>query len=590
MNRSDYVTSLIGLMVLCGVTTAVWAAEDTSKVTLTTAKVIVFKDGYSMFVHAGEAKCDDSGEIHIDEVPDAAVLGSFWAISDDGSPISMKAGYESTTNKIEKSTVCTMQIEVLIENKGKECTVEADSKTYTGKIREVLTKEGKRVVQPVEYAAYNLTAISSRSTALPGPDVSLLELQGTHFVLTTEKGDVLLPVSSIKTLTIKDMTITRNDVVTEIVKRKRLTLRFDKPGKKKKITLVYFRPGIRWIPSYRIGLTEDKKKTATISLQAELLNEAEDLNDVPVDIVVGVPNFRFRDVVSPMVLEKVLRNTLRQAAPQVMGRQAFSNALFTQRAGEYSGNTRSHGGDDGGSIELPAELTGSGTHDLFVYSLPRLTLKTGERMAVHIFDTEVPYRDVYTWEVTLKRHDIATAPSGSGLTSPLALSKNEVWHQIELENTTKVPWTTGAAMLMQGNQPLAQELMTYTSPGGIVRVPITVSVDTRGTATEDEVGRELKALTWERHTYAKITNEAKLLLANRKSDALDFEIRFRFGGKVENVSDDGTSVVAPYNAADWQNYRGSSAVNNSSIVTWTTTIKPGETFEPNLKYHYYARH
>jgi hypothetical protein len=590
MNRSECVNSLIGIMVLCGVATAATAEEDSSKVNLKTEKVIVFKDGYSMFVHAGEAKCDDKGEIHIDEVPDAAVLGSFWATSDDGPPISMKAGFESITNKIERSAACTRQIEVLIENKGKECTVEVNNKTYTGNIREVLTKEGKRVLQPVEYAAFHLDTVYSSRRPLSSPAVSLVEQQGTHFVLTTEKGDVLLPVNSIRTLTIKDMTITRNDVVTEIVKKKRLTLRFDKPGKKKKITLIYFRPGIRWIPSYRIGLTEDKKKMANISLQAELLNEAEDLNDVPVDIVVGVPNFRFRNVVSPMVLEKVLRNTLRQAAPQIMDGQAFSNAMFTQRAGEYRGNTRNHAGAGGGSIELPAELSGTGTHDLFVYSLPKLTLKTGERMAVHIFEAKVPYRDVYTWEVTLKRHDIATAPSGSGITSPLALSKNEVWHQIELENTTKVPWTTGAAMMMQGNQPLAQELMTYTSPGGIVRVPITVSVDTRGTATENEVGRALKALTWERHTYAKITNEAKLLLANRKKDALDFEITFRFGGKVENVSDDGKSVVGPYNAADWQNYRGSSAVNNSSVVTWKTTIEPGETFEPRVKYHYYARH
>jgi hypothetical protein len=590
MNRSEYVTSLVAIMVLCGVTTGARAVEDNSKVELTTEKVIVFKDGYSMFVRAGEARCDDKGDIYIDEVPDAAVLGSFWATSDEGSPISMKAGFESTTNKIEKSAACTRQIEVLIENKGKECTVDVDSKTYTGTIREVLTKEGKRIIQPSEYDAFHLDTVYSSSMVLPKPDVSLVEPQGTHFVMTTDKGDVLLPVNSIDTLTITDMTITRNDVVTEIVKKKRLTLRFDKPGKKRKITLIYFRPGIRWIPSYRIGLTEDKKKRAKISLQAELLNEAEDLNDVPVDIVVGVPNFRFRNTVSPMVLEKVLRNTLRQAAPQIMGGQAFSNAMFTQRAGEYRGNTRSHGGDGGGSIELPAELSGTGTHDLFVYSLPRLTLKTAERMAVHIFDADVPYRDVYTWEVTLKRHDIATAPSGSGITSPLALSKNEVWHQIELENTTKVPWTTGAAMMMQGNQPLAQELMTYTSPGGIVRVPITVSVDTRGTATENEAGRELKALTWERYSYAKITNEAKLLLANRKKDALDFEITFRFGGKVENVSDDGKSVIAPYNAADWQNYRGSSAVNNSSVVTWKTTIEPGETFEPRVKYHYYARH
>ena len=59
--------------------------------------------------------------------------------------------------------------------------------------------------------------------------------------------------------------------------------------------MMYFPSGRAWIPTYRVNLGEKEgKKVANIALQAEILNEAEDLVDVPVDIVVGVPNFRFR--------------------------------------------------------------------------------------------------------------------------------------------------------------------------------------------------------------------------------------------------------------------------------------------------------
>jgi hypothetical protein len=132
--------------------------------------------------------------------------------------------------------------------------------------------------------------------------------------------------------------------------------------------------------------------------------------------------------------------------------------------------------------------------------------------------------------------------------------------------------------------------MTYTSPGGIVRVPITVSVDTLGTASESEIGRAPSDFKWDGYSYAKITNEVNLLLTNRKKEALDIEISFRFGGKAEEVTHGGKAIIAPYDAEDWQNYRGSPAVNNSSVVTWKTKVEPGESFEPKVKYHYFARH
>ncbi|HEX5103183.1 MAG TPA: hypothetical protein VFV87_05200, partial [Pirellulaceae bacterium] len=355
-----------------------------------------------------------------------------------------------------------------------------------------------------------------------------------------------------------------------------------------------FRPGVRWIPTYRIALAAEKaKKTADIALQAELLNEAEDLKDVPLDIVVGVPNFRFRETPSPLVLESVLRNALAQTDPHLMGQasNSLSNAMYTQRSSEFRRNAAMANAEgQEGQLNLPGELTASGAQDLFVYGLPKLSVAKSERAAVSIFTAEVPYRDIHTWDVHVARHDIEAAPSGAGVNSPLTLSKNEVWHQIELTNATNLPWTTGAAMIMQGQQPLSQELLTYTPPKNDVRVPVTVSVDTRGSFDEQETGRELKALNWDGYNYARITKEAKLHLCNNKPVAITIEITLRLGGKVDAASDMGRVTLSAFNQADWIQYHGHPAVNNSSVVTWKVKLEPGETFEPKVQYHYFARH
>ena len=597
MKPSNVAALLLAATILGPAADANASARNPAEVELQTDKVIIFKDGYSMFIRSGEARCDDDGELFIADIPDSAVLGSFWATSNGGPPATMRAGYHTTTNTIEKEVACIRHIDILEANKGKACTLKmTDGATYSGAIRKVLTRRGSKAVQPSYLTSIGArSALSSRSlsaTALPSPVLSVEETQGTHFVLKTDEGDVLLPVAGIKTLMMDDIITTTTDKVTETVRHKRLTLDFGKPGAKRKVTLMYFRPGMRWIPTYRVTLGSGENKRASMALQAEILNEAEDLRDVPIDIVVGVPNFRFRTIVSPLVLERTLRDALRQAAPQIMGRNTqLSNALFTQRIREHAAHTHTRGGNGGdGTVDLPKELTTGGAQDLFVYNLPPMTLARGERAAVHIFHADVPYRSVYTWDVRIKRPDIATAPSGSGISSPLALSKNQVWHEVELQNNTKVPWTTGAAMIMDGMQPLAQELLTYTSPGGAVRVPVTVSVDTRGTVTETELGRELKALRWDGHHYAKIRNRAELNLVNRKNVDINVEITLRFGGKAGDVSEDGHVVTSPYNGADWERYRGSPAVNNSTTITWKKTIGSGKTFKPAVRYHYFARH
>jgi hypothetical protein len=594
--------SPFALAILAGVASLLTTADAADEpppeqLKLTTEKVIVFKDGYCLIVKRGTATTDERGEVYTDEVPDAAVLGSFWATPDQGRLIGMTAGWREVKQEVEKEVPCTSTLEVLEANVGKECSLQlADEAFVSGKIARVLTRPSVSPVPQPQIAQLGIARLALRPDIASGqkPTLQIAGTVGSQFVLGTDDGDMLIDAGAVKRLTIEDMKTTVSRKVTSERRSKRLSFRFEQPGKRRTLALMYFRPGVRWIPTYRINLTtdDDDKKVAKIAMQAEILNEAEDLIDMPVDIVVGVPNFRFRETVSPLVLEATMRNALIQAAPNLMGQggNQFSNALFTQRSAEFRRDAAAaNAAAGGGTVALPDELTAAGAQDLFVYNLPKLSLKKGERTAVPIVTSEAPYRDVYTWDLHVTRQDIAAAPSGSGVGSPLVLSQNKVWRQIELTNNTKLPWTTGAAMIMAGGQPLAQELLTYTSPQDICRVPVTVSVDLRGSFREEEIDRQLNALTWDGYRYAKIEQRAALALRNHKAETVEVEITFRFGGKATEVSDDGKVTLAPYRAEDWQNYRGQPAVNNSSTVFWKVTLEPGETFEPTVDYNFYTR-
>ena len=67
-----------------------------SELALSTERVIVFKDGYCLVVKQGVARTDESGQVYTEKVPDAAILGSFWAVPEAGGMKSMIAGWIET--------------------------------------------------------------------------------------------------------------------------------------------------------------------------------------------------------------------------------------------------------------------------------------------------------------------------------------------------------------------------------------------------------------------------------------------------------------------------------------------------------------
>ncbi len=604
--RHQVIAPLAAAFLLCGLGRALFAADPKpNELDLKTERVIVFKDGYCLVIKRGTATADKSGDVFTDEVPDAAVLGTFWAVPDEGRLVSMLAGWKTTEEAVDKDLPCRETIEVLLANKGKAAKVELHDKTlYSGIIHEVLVEKTPVSLDEPHLEAFGLSTRSAllhatgarRVAAEATESHTLTGISGGNFILRTDEGDVLLNAGNVRSLSIKEMKTTIAKTAKTTRRAKRLSFKLPEGGKKVSLALMYFRPGVRWIPTYRVNLGEKAgKKVANIALQAEILNEAEDLADVPVDIVVGVPNFRFRGTPSPLVLEATLRNALAESAPAIMGQgmgnNSFSNTLYSQRSAEFRRDAaQANDAADGGIVNLPGELTATRTQDLFVYKLPKITLARGERAAVSIFSAESPYRDIYTWDVHVNRQDIEASPSGAGVVSPLTLSKNEVWHQVVLTNNTNLPWTTGAVMITQGEQPLAQELLTYTPPKDDVRVPVTIAIDARGSFEEKELGRDLKALQWEGVNYARIEKEAAVHLCNNKKTELNVEITLRVGGKVTKATEDGTIVLGAFRAEDWINYHGHPAVNNGSTVTWKAKLKPGETIEPKVTYHFFTRH
>ncbi|MGI8981356.1 MAG: hypothetical protein ACR2FY_19190 [Pirellulaceae bacterium] len=586
------------------------ADAKASELDLKTERVIIFKDGYCLFIKKATFTTDKNAEAFTDDVPDAAVLGSFWAIPEEGRLVSMQAGWKTTEETKDKETICKETIEILLANQGKQAKIELhDKAVLSGTIREVLVEKTPTLLAEPQLEALDISALSSVALTSSGsprsarrrpirPEITeshtLTTISGANFVLRTDDGDVFLNAGGVRSVSIKDMKTTLAKSMKSTRRSKRLTFKFPEGEKKQTLSVMYFRPGIRWIPTYRIDLRQkDGKNLAQVSLQAEILNEAEDLQDVPLDIVVGVPNFRFKGTPSPLILEATLRNALAEAAPDIMGQgnNSFSNAMYSQRSGEFRRTAaQANAAAEGGIVNLPGELTATGTQDLFVYKLPKITLDKGERSAVSIFTTEAPYKDVYTWDVHVARNDVEAAPSGAGIASPLTLSKNEVWHQVVIANNTNLPWTTGAAMITEGQQPLAQELLTYTPPKDECRVPVTVSIDTRGSFDEKEIARDLKALRWSGYDYARIEKEASVHLCNNKKVDIEAEITLRVGGKVTKADAEGAIVLSAFRSEDWQNYQGHPAVNNSSIVTWKVKLKPGDNFEPKVTYHYFARH
>jgi hypothetical protein len=332
----------------------------------------------------------------------------------------------------------------------------------------------------------------------------------------------------------------------------------------------YLEHGLGWTPSYLVSLQDEKK--AQITMQAVMVNDAEDLKDTDLFFVVGVPNFAYSNVPSPMALQQSLLEFMQAASRKDEMNARYSNAVTGQMIGGMASFDAKAA--EPSFATTTEELQGTQEEDLFLYSRKNATLAKGERATYNVFSEPVSYEHIYEWNLEDQpRVDGFGNPQNNNSADRAA--KDNIWHSLRLKNSTKFPWTSAPTMVISGTKPISQDTVPYTPKGASSSLKITIATDIRASHEENEAERQTVPQRRHNYNYDQVTVEGKLKVKNYKSKDVQLNISSRVRGSVESQTDDGKNEkLAEAIAVD----------NPLSRLTWEITLKAGE--ERIIKYRY----
>jgi hypothetical protein len=528
---------------------------------LKTTAVAAFKNGLAFVVKQGDARLE-AGVGNLAPVPNAT-LGSLWiAPNDTGASLDEIV---SRRYKISGQQNLTVLSDVLLANAGKVVTiVDNNEKEHTSEI------VGFRQAERPGAGSPSLPN-ASEDTVYPTAVPLVPSHVGLEFLLLKSEGKIL----ALYFRNIARVILPNDPILQQTQEEEHKTLRFKIKGATghANLTMGYLEHGLGWTPSYLVSLQDDK--TAQITMQAVLVNDAEDLRDSDLFFVVGVPNFAYANVPSPMALQQSLLEFMQAASRKDEANARYANPLTGQMT-------------IGGVVDLDAaaepsltstieELQGTQEEDLFLYSRKNVTLGRGERATYNVFSQGVSYEHVYEWnlEEQSRVDGFGNAQNNSNSGVDRSTKKDDIWHALRLKNTTKFPWTSAPAMVISGTKPLSQDTVPYTPKGAASSLRLTVATDIRASHEENEVERQKDVQRRRNHNYDEVTIEGTLTVKNYKNKEVHLSIADRVRGNLESQTDGGKATkLAEAIAVD----------NPLSRLTWEVTLNAGE--EKVIKYRY----
>jgi hypothetical protein len=526
-------------------------------------EVTVFKDGHALLLHQGEMPVDAAGHVVLDGLP-TPVVGTFWAYSSDR--VAKLAGVTAGRRTVRVEHTALNLIEMIDANPGAQIFItDRNNHTYAATVVGIPRRERERA--------------------------AVLELQ-------TIEGFKVVPLDSIQHVTFRDRP---KEKVGEDEDRHVLTMRLDwgnaERAKTAGVGMMYLQRGLRWIPSYKVEL--DGKGRATVRLQATILNELADLENVTAHLVIGVPSFAFKETPDPVALQRDFANLSRYFQQDSIQGQQFSNSMMTQvaRMGEHRAPPAA---PPGGDAE-PRIAEGAQKEDLYVFPVKGLTLKKGEVAVVPVAEFTADYKDVWALDIPVAPPREARIQMNEQQRElSRLLHQPKVMHKVRLVNASGSPFTTAPALLLQGGQTLGQGMMTYTSPGAHVDLEVTAAVDIQVRKSETETERTPNARSFRGESYDRVDASGKLALTNYRKEAVEVEVTRRVlgdataaGGKVDklNLLEDGDEILD--GAAWWRGYWSWPwwwpHLNPVSRLSWKVTLEPGKPLDLGYSWHYFWR-
>jgi len=561
-------------------------------------EVTIFKDGHAFVTHEGKLEVKEDAVV-LEHVPEP-VLGAFWPYV-RGRRAKLTSVVAGKQNVDESRAAITLP-ELIRANEGRQVTL----LVKTGdKIEEIKGKnlgipkrtvERETMTQPRHEYDYRLR----RNVQIPATaTVATVVETGDIVLIQTDAGLRTVKLASITGATFPD---DAGRTFTETLEKRRIRLNIEGGRGETTVGMTYLQKGLRWIPEYAVMIEDDGK--VRIKLQGTIINDMVDLDDVTVHLVVGVPNFTFKDQISPIALRDAAARLSQYFQPASATGFAFSNAIMSQMAGNRA--------DVGGpGIEQPmgagAEALGS-QEDLFIYKVEHVSLKKGERMIVPVIEIEATYTDAYVWNIPFSLPpDLLRNMNEQQREQMMMLSSGaRAYHKLRIKNTSKVPLTTGAALILKDGRLLAQSMIRYTSIGNEVDVDVTVATDIHTKKWEKQTDRANNAVTIAGHSYARLDMRGFLELTNYKKEKVTVEITRAVLGAVTEADNEGEilqlnsfedlSFLPDGGGAGRGGWRWWSYwpwwwhyVNDVGQVKWTVTLGPGDKRRLQYEWHYFVR-
>jgi hypothetical protein len=586
--KTKITVSLVGLLLLfTAVSIAQTVAPLSALARMPVKEVTVFKDGHVFVLHEGSVPTDESGNVLMDYLP-APVLGTFWPYSADKN-VKLHSVTANQRPVLVEQTALNL-VELLDTNAGAEV---------------VITEKPAGDKEPVKHVGTIIgipvrTSEELRTTGLPN-SIERLPIKGSIILLKTSDGVRAVAIENIRDVTFRSSHKTK---ISNEEFRNLLTLKLDwgsrRPEKSANVGLVYLQKGMRWIPNYRIAL--DGNGSATVKLQATLINELIDLENTTANLVIGVPTFTFKDTLDPMALQ-VEANRLSQYFDSNRAGLVNSNFVAVQTA--RMSEQRSQPSEPT-PASLGPDLPESGkSEDLFIFTLRNLTLKKGERMVVPVAEFTIPYQDVYTLDLPFAPPPEFRSSFDSQQQAEMArlLSAPKVSHKFRLTNKSNYPLTTAPALIVRGDRVLAQGMMTYTAAGASTDLEITNAIDVQISKSETEIRRTPNAVRWQGYDYARVDLSGTISLTNFRNQSVALEITRHALGNIDTADNNGTiskvnvledgdymptgGYPSWWRSSNWPSWWNH--LNGIGRINWKFNLEPGKKIELKYTWHYFWR-
>lgn len=512
-------------------------------------RIALFKNGLGFFVREGALP--DAATVQMGPFA-AASHGTFWVSYPDRVALTSLVGHEA---KVPEQVPATSLAELLRANVGREVVVQPAAENappIRGKLLSVATDR-----EPPRPDPYAWGVADPRYRGLP-VDMGRLAL------VQTDNG-----VVGFDPLAVRQVTVLGEGPAATWQREKKawqLEARLAKAAPGQPLAASYLAKGITWAPSYIVDMSDPKQ--ARITAKAEILNEAESLSGVHVDLVTGYPNLRFSDIASPLAGKDTLAGFL-QALMRGESTSAQGGARYA-----VMNQIASYADAEAAPVmpDYRAAATGATVEDLFFYPVEQVTLAKGEVGYYPLFTIRTPYVAVHQWEIPdyVNEEDRYGDRRREGRDA-----QEEVWHALKLTNAGKLPWTSAPAQVVKGDQLLGQDMLTYTPTGAETVLRITRAMSVKAEQDEVETDRQRDVVQMYGYSFDRVTVQGKLQVTNHKAEPITLEITKHLSGEVKGTSPE-AKVERPA--------KGLRRMNPSQLLTWSLSLKPGERREITYTY------